>query len=163
MARGDIRIVVHVDIDTEDVEELLDDMKKRTRKMKPVFYWAKRELETRYAANFTANGLPSGGWSPLSPQYASWKATNVPGAPPMVRTGKLFRSVTELENSRVNAVTDTRAEFGTDVEYAKFHQYGTSKMAKRRVIFTPAGFSRDLGKTMARYVAYGVNKGIGPK
>ena len=41
MARGDIRIVVHVDIDTEDVEELLDDMKKRTGKMKPVFYWAK--------------------------------------------------------------------------------------------------------------------------
>ena len=91
----------------------------------------------------------------MSPQYASWKAANVPGAPPMVRTGKLFRSVTELENSRVNVVADTRAEFGTDVEYAKFHQYGTTKMAKRKVVYEPMGFAKKTGEVAAVYVCHG--------
>ena len=155
MGHGQMRVTVDIEIDTDKVEDRLDEMKKRIKKMKPVFYWARRELENRYAANFTANGLPSGGWSPLSPKYASWKATHVPGAPPMIRTGKLFRSVTELENSRLNVITDSRAEFGTDVEYAKFHQYGTNKMAKRRIIFTPVGFTHDLAGVITKYIIHG--------
>jgi len=150
-----VRVTVDIEIDTDKVEDRLDEMKKRVKKMKPVFYWARRELENRYAANFAANGLPSGGWSPLSPKYASWKSMNIPGAPLMVRTGKLFRSVTELENSRLNVITDSRAEFGTDVEYAKFHQYGTNKMAKRRVIFTPVGFTQDLAGVITKYITHG--------
>lgn len=150
-----VRVTVDIEIDTDKVEDRLDEMKKRVKKMKPVFYWARRELENRYAANFAANGLPSGGWSPLSPKYASWKSMNIPGAPIMVRTGKLFRSVTELENSRLSVITDSRAEFGTDVEYAKFHQYGTNKMAKRRVIFTPVGFTQDLAGVITKYITHG--------
>ena len=154
---GRTRITIEVDIDADAVLDRLEKMKERSKKMKPVFYWAKRELELKYAANFALNGLPSGGWSPLSPRYASWKATHVPGAPPMIRSGKLFRSVTELEDSRVNVISDSGAEFGTSVEYAKFHQYGTSKMAKRKVIFTPVGFTHDLAGVIAKYIIHGTS------
>lgn len=152
---GRTRVTIDIEIDTDAVEKRLDEMKKRIKKMKPVFFWARRELENHYAANFAANGLPSGGWSPLSPKYASWKSSQFPGAPPMVVTGKLFRSVTELENSRLNVMTDKSAEFGTDVEYAKFHQYGTNKMAKRKIIFIPVEFTHDLAGVMTKYIIHG--------
>lgn len=152
---GRTRITIEVDIDADAVLDRLEKMKERSKKMKPVFFWAKRELELKYAANFALNGLPSGGWSPLSPKYASWKSARVPAAPLMVRSGRLFRSVTELEDSQVNVIRDNGAEFGTSVEYAKFHQYGTSKMAKRRVIFTPVGFTHDLAGVIAKYIIHG--------
>ena len=69
---GRTRITIEVDIDADAVLDRLEKMKERSKKMKPVFFWAKRELELKYAANFALNGLPSGGWSPLSPKYASY-------------------------------------------------------------------------------------------
>jgi hypothetical protein len=47
------------------------------------------------------------------------------------------------------------ATFGTKVEYAKFHQYGTTKMPKRKVVYEPLGFASRLGEVAATYVCHG--------
>ena len=77
----------------EGTEEELRDMRQRARNLKPVFEKAGLALRKYTKSNYLSNGLEVGGWSPLSPKYAAWKATRFPGAPPMIRTGRLFNSV----------------------------------------------------------------------
>jgi phage gpG-like protein len=100
------------------------------------------------AENFGLGGLPAGGWAPLSPVYGAWKAIRFPGAPPMVRTGRLFASLIDLRGPE-NSIRPKSATFGTEVEYAKFHQYGTTKMPKRKIVFEPVGFSLKTSEDMA--------------
>lgn len=129
-------------------------MEQRSDKLQLVFEEAKAKLAASNAANFAANGLPSGGWSPLDPQYGAWKSTRFPGAPPMVRTGALFRSLTTLSDS-VNQVRGSSAQFGTSVEYAAFHQRGTRHMPKRQVLFEPPLFARDIAVDTGRFIVDG--------
>jgi phage gpG-like protein len=70
----------------------------------------------------------------------------------MVQNGKLMKSLMNLNDRSANSISDMNAEFGTSVEYAKFHQYGTSKMPKRQVVYVPVEFSHDLASKMAKYI-----------
>ena len=145
-------VSIHVRIDADKAERFLKGMSKRSSNLKPVFDWAQRELEKANAENFTASGLPSGGWAPLSASYSAWKLSHFPGDPIMVRgNGKLFRSLADLNNS-ARVVNDMSAEFGTTVEYARFHQYGTTKMPARKLVFEPVGFSQELGRQIEQHI-----------
>lgn len=129
-------------------------MELRSKNFMPIFEKTRLMLQSANAANFGSDGLPVGGWVPLSPIYGAWKAINFPGAPPMVRTGRLFKSLVDLRGPE-NSIRSTSATFGTDVEYAKFHQYGTTKMPKRKIVFEPAGFAIKASEDMAAWVAHG--------
>jgi phage gpG-like protein len=156
MARTTGRITIEVEVKADDVLGLLEDMKDRAGDMRPVFRWAKGQLELANAANFMTNGLPSGKpWQPLDKEYGSWKSAHFPGAGTMVRSGNLFRSLTNMNDSAVNVIEKTTATFGTSVEYAKFHQYGTTKMPARKIVFTPREFPRELGVEIAKYLVLG--------
>lgn len=133
------------------VQLRLTGMLLRSKTFEPIFIKAKKELEKANVANFTAQGLPVGGWAPLDPTYAAWKMSRFPGRPMLVGDGSLFRSVANLSRG-LTSVGPTRAEFGTNVKYAKFHQYGTSKMPKRKIIFEPAGFAKSTAQDAAHYV-----------
>lgn len=146
------RIVIKVDAAKAILR--LRMMKKRANDMKPVFWRAKQWLRFANEENFRQAGLPSGGWSPLDPQYAAWKRAHEPGAGTMVRSGRLFRSLASLDGPP-NRIDVMDATFGTSVEYAKFHQYGTSRMAKRKVVFEPTGFAHRFGEVAAVYVCHG--------
>lgn len=149
------RATVYVKIYGEDkVQDYMDAIEKRANNLKPVFHWAKRELEKANAENFLSNGLPVGGWKPLSPAYGAWKANRFPGRPTMIRSGNLFRSLTNI-NANDTEINDTTASFSSSIEYAKFHQYGTSKMPARKVIYEPVGFARKLGQQVAEHVLDG--------
>lgn len=124
----------------------------RSKTFEPIFIVAKKRIEASNVANFTANGLPAGGWAPLDPQYAAFKAAKFPGRPTLVGNGRLFRSVASMTNS-ISSISPTKAEFGTNVEYAKFHQYGTRKMPKRKIIFEPQGFSKETANDAVRWIA----------
>jgi phage gpG-like protein len=138
---------VRVDADVSKAVQRLTAMDLRSKNFKPVYEEAKDYLEKANAANFAAGGLPSGGWQPRDRSY---------GWPIMKRTGRLFNSLTNLRGAP-NTITPTGAQiFGTNVEYAKFHQYGTEKMPKRQIIFNPTGFSKLMGEKAARWVARGV-------
>ena len=156
MARTTGRITIEVEVKADDVLELLEDMKDRANDMRPVFRWAKGQLEQANAANFMANGLPSGKpWAPLDKDYGTWKSARFPGRGTMVQTGNLFRSLINMNDSAVNVISKDTATFGTNVEYAKFHQYGTTKMAARKIVFTPREFPRELGISMVKYMVLG--------
>jgi phage gpG-like protein len=131
----------------------LEGIKTRLEDQRVPFQQARAILALANSSNFSTNGLPVGGWAPLDVQYGAWKAARYGAAPVLVRTGKLFRSLTALDGGAVNMISPKKAEFGTDVEYAKFHQYGTRKMPKRQIIFEPVGFAAELGQIMAKWTA----------
>lgn len=138
-------VTITIDIDVKPSLVQLDGMSERSKEFGSVFLWAKEELKKANAENFALGGLPSGGWAPLSPRYAAWKLTHFPGAPIMIQTGELFRSLTSLNNA-AETITPTSATFGTTVEYAKFHQYGTRKMPARTIVFCPIDFADNVAE-----------------
>lgn len=123
----------------------LELMEKRSTNFTRVFDEARTDLERANAENFTTGGLPVGGWNPRKREQ-TW--------PIMRRTGKLFNSLTNLRGNP-NVVTPMYAEFGTKVEYAKFHQYGTTKMPARKIVFNPTGFSQETAARAARWIVKG--------
>lgn len=145
---------ISVEIDIGDLDKKLFKMSSRALTMLPLLPEAKTRLEMSNVANFTSNGLPSGGWAPLDAKYGSWKAVAFPGTPPMVRTGKLFSSLANLSNTALR-MSNTEFEFGTSVSYAKFHQMGTEKMPKRQIVFVPRRFAEWVGSSYASWVVDG--------
>ena len=149
-------VLITIDIDISPVMDRFKDMKRRVTDFGPVWRWAKRSLERSFSENFRSGGSLVGGWDPLDVGYASWKRKNFPGRPKLRIDGTLFRSIRHLDGG-VNKIDKLTATFGTDVEYAKFHQYGTTKMPDRKIVFEPKGFAHDLSKKMEHYVVNGRN------
>lgn len=148
-------VSIDIDVDMADAMRRLNGIQARSTDFSSVLRWAGDELEKSNAANFAQNGLPSGkSWSPLDPEYSRWKSRNFPGRPKMVRTGRLFKSLTNMKGVP-SYVARTTAEFGTAVEYAKYHQTGTFKMPKRQIVFEPPLFAKRLGSKAADYMANG--------
>jgi phage gpG-like protein len=133
---------VDIDVDAAGAIAFLRRMEDRADNFRPVFRWAKQELRKANVENFTKNGLPSGGWDPRTRDYA-W--------PIMRKSGNLFRSLASL-NGSPNEIHNDHAYFGTKVEYAKFHQYGTTRMPARKVVFTPIGFAKAIGEQAAKHI-----------
>lgn len=129
-------------------------MQARSKVFTSVLIKAKQQIKAANAVNFASNGLPVGGWAPLTPEYAAWKMARFPGAPPMVISGKLFASLTGATDS-YESMTNTSLTIGTSVEYAKFHQYGTTKMAKRKIVFEPPLFAKKLGADTLAWISRG--------
>jgi len=151
---GNQLVQIKVEFDVGDLVDAVEGMQKRAKDFGPVFNKIRDELEEVWANNFMTNGLPSGGWSPLDPGYASWKSVHFPGMPPMIRSGRLFSSLGNLRGT-VNVIRDKSATFGTPVKYAEFHQYGTTKMPMRRVVFEPSGSAQQWAKWAAEHVEDG--------
>jgi phage gpG-like protein len=82
----------------------------------------------------TEGSYGSGGWQPLSPRYAEWKAKKYPGRPIMVLSGLLKESLLGDNPYSVELVTPKSMEVGTVINYAIYHQKGTSKMPARPLI-----------------------------
>jgi phage gpG-like protein len=141
-------------VDTNNIPKQFLARAERASTLLPLFPAAKTRMETSFASNFASNGLQVGGWAPLDAEYASWKATRFPGAPSLVRSGRLFRSVA-TQNRAAFRATRMEFEFGTSVPYAKFHQYGTEKMPKRQIIFTPRNFGDWFGGKAVSWVVDG--------
>ena len=149
-----IPVLITLTIDIDETMDNLKDLEKRSRNFSPVWRWAKKSLERSFSENFRAGGSLVGGWDPLDAGYSSWKTENFPGRGKLRISGKLFRSIRNLDGG-VNKIEKLSATFGTDVEYAKFHQYGTNKMPARKIVFEPAGFKRELNEKMVDYVVNG--------
>ena len=149
-------INIDVEVDMAQAMMRLKGMELRASNFTPVFISAREDLEKANAANFASNGLPSGkAWAPLDPGYGSWKSKNFPGRTTLVRTGRLFRSLTSMKGTP-SYITPNIAEFGTSIEYAKFHQYGTPKMPKRQIVFHTPVFVKTTANNAGQYVANGV-------
>jgi phage gpG-like protein len=141
---------VRVEVNTNDAQELLQDARDRIEDLRPVFRRAKEDLSDIYTKHFSSKGV--GKWAPLDAEYGAWKSVRFPGAPTLVRSGELFKSI---ENFSVSEINRQSARFGTDAPVAKFHQYGTWSMPKREIIFEPPMFAKKLAKDAEQYIAEG--------
>lgn len=150
---------IKIKVDAKKAIARLVLMKKRANDVRPVLWRAKQWLRFANEENFRQGGLPSGGWAPLDLQYASWKRSRGEVGGTLIRTGRLFRSLASLD-APPNRIDLMEATFGTSIEYAKFHQYGTSKMPKRKVVYEPVGFASRLGQVAATYVAHGNTRSV---
>lgn len=140
--------------DLEEPQGYLKDIKDRTGDFRYIFEKMRDDLSDQWKRNFTTNGSLVGGWRPLDKEYGAWKSVHFPGAPPMIRTGRLFRSVSDLRGAP-NEINKMSATFGTDIKYADFHQYGTKNMAKREIVFEPFGFAQKWSRAAADYIMDG--------
>lgn len=120
------------------------------------------------AKQFESEGMyASAGWAPLSPRYAMWKHRVWPGKLILERQGKLKRSLTSRAAGGIGMIPGrggvvdidrgpgghARGVFvGTDVEYAKFHQWGTRNMPRRRSVELRERDRRDIVKALQRFI-----------
>lgn len=150
---SEFKIKIKIDIEgIDDTVDYLDGVKKRMKDYRPVWPSVNKSLKTYMIENFTAQGLPSGGWKPLAPEYASWKQTRFPGSPLLVQNGNLFQKVAsgpKLDGGhRV-------AHFSFTGKIARFHQYGTSKMPARPILFTPEIWADEVQDAISNYIMDG--------
>lgn len=138
---------VDAEFDSSKAIKTLMKIEHAAKNLKPVFRWAREDLRKTYTDHFLSNG--GGTWKPLDPEYGAWKSSRYPGAPTLIRSGKLFQSVSKLE---IDEIKDMSARFGTNAEVAKFHQYGTWSMPKREIIFEPPMFARRLAEKIADHI-----------
>jgi phage gpG-like protein len=117
-------------------------------------------LEGRQFA--TEGRYGSGGWAPLSPRYAAWKARHYPGKTILRRTDDLYRSLTERPLG-VEVIEPRFAIFGTAVEYGQYHQHGTAHMPRRRPVEFPESERREWVKVLQRFLVTGEVPSVGPR
>lgn len=137
---------VDVEVDAGEAIDLIRSIKRQTRQYVVVFEEARIYLETAYTSNFASRGAEVGGWAP----YGAWSA-EVGQPARLVRTGRLMESLSNLRGAP-NDIGPRSATFGTDVPYAKFHQFGTRQMPMREVVFEPLGFAEFLAERVADHV-----------
>lgn len=147
----DIKITMSGD---EKVDRLFADMQTRSENFVPLLELFEREQALGEADIFGSEGAIVGGWAPLSPRYLLWKTAHYGPKPIMVRTGNLMESLTGAP-MRVSRITPKEAILGTDVRYAHFHQDGTRKMPKRKIVEVIPGMSRLWADQAGRYVVKG--------
>lgn len=97
----------------------------------------------------------SGGWAPLSPRYAAWKAKRFPGQPIMVATGELRASLTERPFG-VEAIRPQSMAIGSGVDYGAFHQKGDG-VPQRRVVELPESERREWVKILQQHIMRGAD------
>lgn len=137
----------------EQVARTLGRIEAAPEDARPVFEeWRTRflRLERR---QFATEGINSGGWAPLSPRYARWKAKHYPGKTILRRTDELWRSLTV--GPEVNVIEPTYMVLGSAVEYGRYHQKGTPRMPRRRPVELPEAERREWVKIMQRYIVLG--------
>lgn len=146
-----------ISVNTRAVQKRFTAMSRRSTDFGAVFRWTFQALQRSHMLNFATQGTTSGSpWKPLDPQYASWKLENYGAHGILVREGDLRSSLT-MNSSRgaVREIGKTSATFGTEMPYAKFHQTGTRKMAKREPLFVPKLMATRTANVVAEYIVHG--------
>lgn len=145
--------VTTVQILGDDVlSEHLRIMQSRARSMRrPLTKFGSR-LRRHNRAQFRTKGLAGGTpWAPLSPAYAAYKLRAVGPKPLMRFSDDLWKSLTRNPMA-VQQIGKQTAEFGTDVDYAEFHQGGTSKMPARPIVTMTAVLDAELKRLVTDHI-----------
>lgn len=122
---------LNVDVDISDALAELGGVAARAANVRPVMERARARAEQLEASIFASQGGAVGGWAPLSPQYAAWKAVAW-GTPMMVQTGELLEDLTNFHGPGSDVDADG-AKFAVNAKHAKFHQHGTRYMPARQL------------------------------
>jgi len=148
----ELNVDIKVELNDDGTKDYLDDVKKRMRDLSPVWPKVHQSLKAYMIENFTAQGLPAGGWKPLDAEYASWKTRTFPGAPMLVQTGSLFQRIARGPKLDGGART---ASFTFTGKITRFHQYGTEKMPARPILFAPERWVQEVADAIGDYIVEG--------
>ncbi len=123
--------------------------------MRPVW----EDLADRFAAvesrQFASEGAyGSGGWAPLSPAYAAWKARLYPGKPILERTSALKDSLTRRPFG-IEFLTPRSMTIGSGIDYGRFHQAGAENLPQRRPVDLPESERRAWIRKIQRFIVTG--------
>jgi phage gpG-like protein len=114
------------------------------------------------AAQFGGQGVgPGGAWAPLSPAYAAYKSKKYGGKPVLQRSGRLYDSLTSKNEESVTDREPLSLTLGTRVAYAGYHQTGTRRMTRRKVIDLPEDFKRRAVRHVQRHLVDQIRKAGG--
>lgn len=94
----------------------------------------------------------SGGWAPLAPSTVREKARKGLSRKILRATGELEASLVGAGSGHIEIVQPHQLVFGTSVSYARFHQRGTKRMPRRRVIELRESDRRDMVRTLQRHL-----------
>jgi phage virion morphogenesis protein len=96
-------------------------------------------------------------WKPLKPEYLQWKIKHGYSKRILVRTGAMRASLTSrpMEEERYKKYSAT---FGTNVDYAKYHQYGTRYMARRPMFTKNPLIKRGVKGIVKDYFLHGASR-----
>lgn len=97
---------------------------------------------------------PRKGYSNKTRPGRMTRRSNHHGGPLLVRTGRLLRSLTRVPLA-VFRVMGRSAIFGTDVPYAKYHQFGTKWLPRRPPVQVNQALQRSLARTAAAHIVDG--------
>lgn len=116
-------------------------------------------LADRFAAGerrqFASEGAyGSGGWAPLSPRYAAWKAKHYPGKPILRRTDELYNSLTRRPFG-IEVLTDKSITVGSGLDRGRYHQAGGPHLPQRRPVELPESERREWVRRVQRFVQTG--------
>ena len=146
-----------ITVDTRELQKLIGQVNIRKRNFRPVWASAMKDLEQAHQRLFQTAGAPVGGWQPLEANsFYSKRSRGYGNEGILIRTGTLEDSLSSARHSEgVRDMGPTSMEFGTKVEYAKFHQTGTRYMHEREVVYVPRTFASDTGNKAASWLIAG--------
>lgn len=129
MAQGHITVTVDGE---QQMHAWLSRFTDTIKDFRPIWPDIAREFWAIQKEQFDSHG--HGNWAPLSPRYAAWKAQHYPGQGLLVREGTLRNAATGGTGHTMQEAPNT-LELGWKVApYWIFHQRGTGRMPRRKVI-----------------------------
>lgn len=131
----------------------IQDLRPVWPRIQELFYGFEREA-------FDSEGASSAGgrWAALSERYARWKARRYSGAKILERTGDLRASLTGPGTGSTVYSEPLWMQISTEVEYAKYHQFGARVMPARKPVSLRADQVAAFGQAVHRYIARDVMK-----
>lgn len=126
--------------------------------LRPAWETLRGRFLTLERRQFASQGGYSGGWAPLSPRYAAWKAVNFPGKTILRRTDHLYRSLTEGPDIAI--IEPGYMILGTSVVYAEHHQRGGGRLPRRRPVELPDSERREWVKVLQSFIRTGGVTGV---
>lgn len=116
--------------DARKIADELQGLGKRAQDLRPAWMKVGKYISNQTYEQFRTNGAKHGTpWKPLTPEYAFRKRQAGFTGPILVRGGKLRRSF--LWPDLILTNKKQYAEFGSELDLAKWHQYGTRKDGKQ--------------------------------
>ncbi len=112
-----------ITIESQQVQQQLARLQGNATNLHAAFDAIGEDIKNNVAMCFRDEQSPDGiNWKALSPQTIKRRRNN---------SSKILNDTGRLKGSFAHVATNSHVEITTDVEYAGFHQFGTSKMAKR--------------------------------
>lgn len=140
------------------LDRTLESIESAATDLRPAWEVLRGRFTRLEARQFAGEGRYSGGWSPLSPRYAAWKAKHYPGKTILRRTDELWRSLTE--GPEVAVIEPSYMVLGTAVDYAWYHQQGGRHLPRRRPVELPEAERREWMKVIQSFIRTGGFEGV---